>query len=145
MDSIQCLFNMDECAFLHSLYRSTIFIALNKEVASYQIYAKICLWKHKVQVSVSFFIEWENNIKHDLLGNLKFVHDYACIIRPHPLTPPPKIKGKTKTNVLIDRHCLIKIFSHNMKKIVTIIQKFKFSLKIVILKLEKKNVRIFLK
>jgi hypothetical protein len=85
------------------------------------------------------------NIKHDLLGNLKFVHDYACIIRPHPLTPPPKIKGKTKTNVLIDRHCLIKIFSHNMKKIVTIIQKFKFSLKIVILKLEKKNVRIFLK
>jgi len=32
-----------------------------------------------------------------------------------------------------------------MKKIVTIIQKFKFNLKIVILKLKKKNVRIFLK
>lgn len=47
-----------------------------------------------------FFVELENNIKHDLLGNLKFVHDYACKIMPHPLTPPPKIKGKPKTNVL---------------------------------------------
>jgi len=56
MDSIQCLFDMDECAFLHSLYQSTIFIALNKEVASYQIYTKICFENTKFKFLFLFLL-----------------------------------------------------------------------------------------